>query len=127
MNHVILPRFLPQCKSKFIHSEELELLTRMVNNVESLADCIPLNTMKLIRSMNEVHRNRTASTISYKINTLKPGETFAMFVRRQNCAIMIHAQSAGAGDSNNNIVVATFPGTINHKKVYESSSDLEVN
>ncbi|XP_031621557.1 uncharacterized protein LOC116339677 [Contarinia nasturtii] len=126
LNHVVLPRHLPQLRSSELHSQELELLMRMVQNVESLAESIPANTLKMICSLAEVHRTRTASTISNKINDLKPGETFAMFIRRQNCAIMIHLPFASAGGTND-AIVATFPGKINHNEIYENSSDLEFN
>lgn len=125
MDHIILPRFLPQSKSLDFHPQELELLMRMVHNVESLAKFIPANTLKMARSLATVHRNRTADIVAKEINNLKPGETFAMYIRRQNCAIMIHCQSNAQAYAND-MIVATFPGRLHPNEVYTNPSDLEV-
>lgn len=98
---------------------------RMVNNIEYLAKFIPTNTVKMFHSLAKVHRNRVAEIVAKEINDLKPGETFAMFIRRQNCAIMIHRQSS-APIGSNDMIVSTFPGRVHPDKVYDNPSDLEV-
>lgn len=98
---------------------------QMVYNVKTLADFIPKNTVKMFSSLEIVHRNRMANVVAKEINDLKPGETFAMFIRRQNCAIMIHRQS-DSKSSSNNVIVATFPGRMHPDAVYGNPSDLEV-
>lgn len=98
---------------------------RMVYNVKSLANFIPKNTVKMFDSLEIVHRNRTANVVAKEINDLQPGETFGMFVRLQNCAIMIHRQSDAKSDSNN-MIVATFPGRMHPNVVYKNPSDVEV-
>lgn len=127
MDHIILPRFLPQSRSQDFHPQELELLMRMVHNVESLAPFIPENTLKMVRSLATVHRSRMADIVSKEISNLKPGETFAMFIRRQNCAIMIHHSQSTARAGTNDMIVATFPGRLHPNEVYKNASDLEVN
>ena len=123
--HIVLPRYmLPQRTPDFL-SDELELLTRMAESVEQFADCVPANTLKMIRSLAKVHSNLTANVIMEEINGLQPGETFAMFVRYQNCAIIIHMLPNVPADDNN-IVVATFLGKVHPKEIYENPSDLEV-
>lgn len=125
LNHIILPRYILQERLPDHESEELELLKRMAEEVEKLNDHIPANTLKMIRSLAKVHSNPTpnANTIKEEINGLQPGETFAMFVRRQNCAIIIHMPP----NDSNNVIVATFIGKVHPKEIYEHSSDLEVN
>lgn len=51
-----------------------------------------------------------------------------MFVRRQNCAIMIHMKSVEANEANEfgNVIVATFPGNLHPSEVYKYDSDIEV-
>lgn len=98
---------------------------RMVQNVESLTEFIPAKTLKMARSLATVHRTRMADIVSKEINDLKPGETFAMFIHRQNTAIMIHSRS-NAEASKNDMIVATFPGRVHPNEVYSNPSDLEV-
>lgn len=98
---------------------------RMVENVESLSKSIPINTVNMVRTMATVHRNRMADTVSKEISNLKPGGTFAMFIREQNCAIMIHSRSESKSGSNN-MIVATFPGRLHPDEIYNNPSDLEV-
>lgn len=97
---------------------------RMMQNVENLAEFIPPSTMKMCRSLSEVHRNRTPVTVSRQIKDLKPGDTFSMFIRRQNCGIMIHMHSNSKTKSN--VTVATFPGKLRPVEVYDHASDVEV-
>lgn len=122
MNHVVLPRFLPQQKSSNRYDEDLGLMWSMIAKVDQLAAHVPARTLKMFQSLHRVHRQPTAGTISTEIRALKPGETFAMFVRRQNCAVMIH-MPPGQSDR---VIVSTFPGNLHPKVVYEANSDLEV-
>lgn len=126
LNHIVLPRYIPQYRLPNFPLEELELLKRMAENVEKFADSIPANTLKMIRSLAKVHLELTPKAIMEEINKLQPGETFAMFVRLQNCAIIIHMPSKGSTDSDNNVIVATFIGKVNPNEVYKNPSDLEV-
>lgn len=123
MNHVILPRCLPQNRSNNYHSEELALLSNMVRNVEHLANWLPEKTVKMFRALDRVHKTPSAQSVSTEIRNLKPGDTFAMFVRRQNCALMVHMPPKGDGDR---VVLATFPGNLHPKLIDSAESDIEV-
>lgn len=126
LNQIVLPRHLPQNRSPNFCAEELELLKRMVDNVESLSESVPANTLQMMRTLADVHFKPYPKTIKKNINDLQPGETFAMFVRAQNCALVIHMLSDAPADSEN-IVVATFPGKLHPREVYRGNlSDLEV-
>lgn len=125
LNHIILPRNFPQERSPNFVTEELELLKRMLKNVESLSEDIPMNTLQMMQTLADFHLKTCPKTIKRNINNLQPGETFAMFVRSQNCALMIHMLPEAPADSEN-IVVATFPGKVHPKEVYDNPSDLEV-
>lgn len=126
MNHIVLPRYLPQNRSPNFIAEELELLKRMVENVESLSDDVPINTLQMMRSLADVHLKPYPKTIKKNIGNLQPGGTFAMFVRSQNCALLIHMLPEEAPADSENIIVATFPGKLHPKEVYGNPSDLEV-
>lgn len=128
LNHVILPRYLPQSKSRHFHQTELKLLDEMVENVVNLSQRIPSKTVQLFEKMRKIHHDRSPKNISKEINALQPGDSFAMFVRRQNCVFLIYAPSdvnvvAGKPQS---VIVSTFPGNLHPKEVYNCNSDLEV-
>lgn len=127
MNHVILPRFLPQNKSKNHHQDERALLACMMENIDDLSKWIPRNTVKMFHALDRINRNFQPAVVSKEIRELKCGETFAMFVRRQNCAIMIHIP---LGDINSNqtnrAIVSWFPGNLHPKNVYNADSDIQV-
>lgn len=123
MNHVILPRYLPQHKSKNYHHEELALVFNMTENVRNLAKSLPRNTVSMFDRLARVHQTLTPSVVSTEIRKLQPGETFAMFVRRQNCALMVHKPPDGNGDR---VIVSTFPGLLHPKLIASAGSDIEV-
>ncbi|XP_031637089.1 uncharacterized protein LOC116349684 [Contarinia nasturtii] len=128
LNHVVLPRFLPQNRSEHLCSEELALVSAMVKNVtenELLTQHIPPATIKMLNMLNEVHKNLSPNTVSQQIQSLKPGDTFGMFVRRQNCGIMIHMPVDF--DQSKRVIVATFPGNIHPKHIYSNDSDIKFN
>lgn len=57
------------------------------------------------------------------------GDTFAMYVRRQNCAVMIHvpANEMVSVDETKNVIVSTFPGNLHPREIYRHIGDIEVN
>lgn len=128
LNHIVLPRYLPQSKSRHFHQTELKLLNEMVENVVNLSQKIPPKTVQLFEKMRKIHHERTPSNISKEINALQPGDSFAMFVRRQNCVFLIYAppdENIVAGQPQN-VIVSTFPGNLHPKEVYKCDSDMEV-
>lgn len=133
LQHVILPRFLPQKKSSHLHSTELQLMIEMVLNVVNLSGKIPKQTVELFKSFWKIHKELipNPSTVSAQINALQPGHTFAMFVRRQNCMFVVHAPPTADVKSANTapqeVIVATFPGNLHPDEVYNVDSDIEVN
>lgn len=125
--HVLLPRVLPQ-ENCDLYKTEHDLLNEMVENVKSLSHCLPQKTVKLFQSMQKVHteNTRTPEIIANEINALEPGDTFAMFVRFQFCAIMIHIPSDEKPGNIQNAIVATIPGSLHPNEVYKYDNDIEV-
>lgn len=126
LNHIILPRVLPQDKpERFI---ELKLMTHMIENVEDLANCLPEKTVELFRRLKRVHHECSPIVISEEIKSLRPGDTFAMFVRRQNTVFMIYMLPNE--DINNrsaqNVILSTFPATLHPNQIYATESDIKV-
>lgn len=129
LNHVVLPRFLPQSRSEQLHSEELALMSFMAKNVtnnELLTQYLPPATVKMFNMINEAHTNLSPTIVSQQIRSLQPGDTFGMFVRRQNCGIMIHMPKIFHDDQSKRVIVATFPGNIHRKHIYQNDSDIKV-
>lgn len=127
LKHVILSRHLPQEKTR-ITDVGVELMNRMIENVENWAECLPMKTVELFRRIKRVSLECTKEIISEEIDDLQAGDTFAMYVRRQNCVILIHAlPDADLIDEHTpNIIVATFPGSLHPSEVYAHESDVEV-
>lgn len=132
LRHIILPRFLPQAKSSYFHQTEIQLMQQMAQNVFNLSEKIPMQTVKLFESFLEIHKESipNQNTISTEINVLRPGHSFAMFVRRQNCMFVIHAppnhSENVANTAPQDVIIATFPGNLHPEEVYKHDSDIEV-
>lgn len=129
LNHIILPQFLPATTSPRFHQTELKLFDEMFNTVMDLSHSIPKETVALFKSMHKIHHKLTPANVSREINALQPGDTFAMFVRRQNCAFIVHVPAGDAvvNGKPQNAIVATFPGRLHPNEVYKAESDIEVN
>lgn len=127
LKHVILSRYLPQENKNFMEIG-VELMKQMIENVDNLAEWIPSETVELFERLKRVSLECTKSVVSEEIDTLEPGDTFAMFVRCQNCVIMIHVlPDADLDDEQTpNVIVATYPGHFRSSETYNCDSDLEV-
>lgn len=122
--HAVLPRLLPECKPTY--SQQLKLMNKMVENIESVAQYIPRQTLQLFQKMRKIHSDGTSigcTNIRTEIANLLPGDTFAMFVRYQNCTLMVHLLN---NSDEYNAVVATFPGDLLLSEIYQHESDIEV-
>lgn len=129
LNHVVLPRVLPQEKAQNPEQLELALLSSINDAVKQCKEWLPSSTVHLFESFERVHINRTPETISEEIKVLKAGRTFAFFVRRQNYAFLIHMPRDGNYRKPNQmktVYVATFPGSFHPKEIYDHPSDLQV-
>lgn len=126
LHHVLLPRVLPSEKGN-LYKTEFILMNQMVNNVESLTDFLPSQTVKLFQSIRRIHTERSPTLISNEIRALKPGDTFAMFVRFQHNTIMIHVPPNENAENIQNAIVATIPGALHPNEIYKHESDMEVN
>ncbi|KAJ6643823.1 hypothetical protein Bhyg_08788, partial [Pseudolycoriella hygida] len=122
--HVVLPRVLPEERIAEHENGELgelgELIERLIGAVERCSEILPEATLKTIRCFKRSHMTLTPQNISAEINTLKPGDTFAMFVQRQNTALMIHIPK----EDSTSAIITTFPGNLHLVEVYEHPSDI---
>lgn len=131
LNHVILPRYLRPEKQKY--ANQLKLMDRMVENVVDLAKFIPDKTVDLMKRLKRIHIPSAdvdfETEIRRQIQQLQRGaiDTFAMFVRRQNCTFMVHAlPNANGNNRRPEFVLATFPGDLPSSEIYKHDGDIEV-
>lgn len=107
-------------------------MTRMVINLvtdDLVSKIIPPNTIKTFNGLDELHKTLSPELLSKQISALKPGETIAMLVRRQNCALMIHMplkKDRSLSKQSDRVIVATFPGNLHPKKMCEQGGDIAV-
>lgn len=120
LTHVLLPRKLPENKPSY--SQQLGLMKEMVSSVYRIGNCLPQKTIEMLKNFRDIQEECTEAGIARGINKLCPGDTFTMFVRRQNCAIMIYMPP----NQNENVIVATFPGNLPMSDIYRNESDIEV-
>lgn len=120
LNHVILPRFLPAEKQGY--AKQLKLMNMMINTILR-TDQLPQKTIDLFEQFQRLHIETTTENLSrelrQQISSLQSGETFAMFVRRQNCTLLVQKQR-------NSVILATFRGDMKSCEVYRHDSDIEV-
>lgn len=128
LDHVILPRVLPQRKSCYTH--EQALVDQMIENVDGMSDWLPPKTVEMMKRLKRVNHECTPTVVSELINELRsPGDTFSMFVRWQNTAVIFYLPKDTEvinGDEPDNIIVATFPAGLHPRVIYEHDSDVEV-
>lgn len=126
VNHIVLPHVLPTCRSNDFEDENSALLELMQVSIKSSADLLPTSTVRLFDTLKNIHSNRASEAIHGEINALKPGDIFAMFVHHQNTGIMIYMLPEQNDEENKNVIVSTWD-SVSPKKIYEHSSDLQVN
>lgn len=126
--HVILPRVLPNTWPSSFYRAEESLLSHMVKNIVNSRECMPPKTIEMFQRLERMHLSFTPTNISNEINELKSGDTFAIYVRRQNCMFIVYVPSSeGVSDSKiQNVIVATFPGNLHSSEIYKHDSDIEV-
>lgn len=126
MNHILLPRKLPH-ENYESYDTDLDLMNRMVENVQSLSEHLPAKTVRLLEKLRQIYLNCTPQAVSQAINMLSPGDTFAMFLRSQDCAIMFHVPKDENVNNVQNAIIAIMPGSLEPSKVYECiESDIKV-
>lgn len=129
LDHVLLPRLLPQTKGNNLHDLELDLLLRMVELVEVQDEWIPAPTVKMFQNLYLVQAECQPEMIFEQINDLKPGGTFALFVKGQNCVFVVHMPLTDDNeqpDDLTTVIVATFPGSMDPKDINKNFGDFEV-
>lgn len=126
LNHVVLPRVLPQEKVRYVH--EQALIMQLVENVENVSEWLPDKTVKMMDRLKRVTREYTRTVVSEIINELESGDTFSTFVRRQNCTIIFYVPPTEENTTGEpqNMIVATFMGTLHPKEIFKHESDIEV-
>lgn len=121
LNHVILPRFLPAKKPGF--ADQVKLMNAMIDTILQTQH-IPRKTIDFFRQFKRLH-NATTPNESFsrelrdQLQSLAAGETFAMFVRRQNCTLLVQKLRTG-------MILSTFRGDMKNCDVYGYESDIEV-
>lgn len=131
LNHILLPRFTTIKSIAEWNLQDETLLEWMSQTMASSADWLPSHTIAMFESFKRVHEFRDDDeTICRELNKLRPGETFAMYVRRQNTVFMCYMPADAANGYEINeateVIVATFPGQVNAKDIYAHPLNLEV-
>lgn len=126
LNHVLFPRVLPQRKTRF--NDEQAIVMQFLENVKNAQEWLPMKTVEMMERLKRVTLECTRTVVSDIINELGAGDSFSMFIRRQNCTIMFHIPSNEGSyvEELQNIIVATFMGNLHPNEIFEYESDIEV-
>lgn len=126
LNHVLFPRVLPQEKAKFIH--EQQIVYQLIETMENASEWLPEKSVEMMDRLKRVSRECTKTVTSEIINELEPGDSFSMFIRRQNCTIMFYIPKSAESTTEEplHIIVGTFIGTLHPKEMFKHDSDIEV-
>lgn len=127
LDHVLLPRVLPQKKVRFI--DEQAIVIQFIENVENISEWLPVKTVKMMERLKRATLECTRSVVSEIINELESGDSFSMFIRRQNSTIMFYVPPTeeNSVDEIENVIVATFMGNLHPNEIFKHESDIEVN
>lgn len=126
MNHILLPRKLPQEQYDSCDTD-LALMNQIVEIVQKLDSHLPAKTVKLLKKVRQIYLKCTPTAVSKAIKTLGPGDTFAMFLRSQDCAIMFHVPKDEIIDNVQNVIIATTPRSLDPSAIYDNAgSGIEV-
>lgn len=126
LNHIVLPRVLPNKSIGNHEHQELIILSRLVKSLEINAKWIPPATVRFLESLNRVHVNRNSTVVSEEINALQPGEIFGIFIHLQDTAFLIHMPNDQNHDDTKSVLVSTFPGSVPLAEIYKHDGDFEV-
>ncbi|XP_055325640.1 uncharacterized protein LOC129579505 [Sitodiplosis mosellana] len=125
MDHVLLPRVLPQKTPENLLSTELKIISEMIRIADNWATkWLPQKTAELLQMLQSFHIECTPHIVWESINNLHSGDNFAMFVRTQLCGIMIHVPP---DESSDDVIVATFPGSLDSTEIYSRDSGIQFN
>lgn len=120
LNHIVLPRYLPQKNQDY--TDQLQLVSRMLKNVLA-TKTLPTNTIRLFNQLKRIYVDTKdemlKDALSKEIKSLRSNDTFAMFVRQQNCTLIVHKKAKS-------VILATFHSDVKPSEVYDHDSDLEV-
>lgn len=111
IRHVFLPLRLPGPVSGNIIAEENCLLSLLLQTIRETQRVIPQikKTLTVFETWVDVQGNGNSepSRISNAIKTMQPGQMYALYVRAQNCGLLISIPE-GRSDS---IIWSTFPAS----------------
>lgn len=123
--HVVFPRCLSHNESTHLQLEELQLTAMLYTTIVANKNKFswPPSTIKLLESFMKISPLDDANDVSTEIKNIDAGEMLGMYVRQQNCALILYRPSANDED----YIVATFPTKLDAYQIHQCNSDLQVN
>lgn len=121
--HIIFPRKL--CTKSPPQQNESLLSALMGYTIEPIAkkQSLPQSTIKLVKSLSDLHPLDNETIVSATISGLKPGEMTGLYVNQQNVCLIVYRTAA---DDSNDYIVSTFPGCLSIDQIHDCESDLQV-
>lgn len=123
VDHVFLPKRITGIHPKEIDQQENLLLSfiwdSMIHSHIELRD----STNHLFETMVNIHCHggMEKTRISDHIKSISPGQMIGLFIRQQNCGLLIYRQP-----QNREIIVSTFQASVPNEIICSSPSDVQV-
>lgn len=123
LNHIILPRVLPDKLPEKEHVHESCLTEKFLYTINECAEWIPEKTIKAMKQFKDTHDNRTSGEfISEQIKSLESGDTFSMFIKNQKCVFLVHVPDDEINENETTLVqIATFPSCVLLSEMYKGN------
>lgn len=127
IDHMFLPRKLFEASTKMLHEVENTLLEHFITILETFHEKgdLPDTTIDFFRNLRKIHTDRASlnkQTIARQIDAVKPGQMFGMYVREQNCGILIYAPKNLAAEW----IFSTFHPSLENEVISGNENDIQV-
>lgn len=123
VDHVFLPKKISGTNPAVnIDEQDEKLLSFILDSIENSSVQLPESTAHLFRTMVDVqcHRDWEKTKIAFHIQSLLPGHMFGLYIRKQNCGLLIYAPPNG------DRIVSTFQASVPNEIICSSPSDVQV-
>lgn len=120
-SHLVLPRYLPSCLPFQYERKLVQLVLESIPNSD-----IYEHTAKLFRQYLKLHPLAKPNIISESLGRMQPCEMLGMYVREQNCCLVVYRPPENQSISSDEYIISTFPVLHDKQEIHGCDSDLQV-
>lgn len=130
MDHVFLPqKLLEAVPADELHTTEVALLQWITKIIKNFDENEPLDATKhLFQNMADIYGENDLNylNVAAQLDNLQAGQMFGIFLREQNCGVLIYSPKDITSLVNRRII-STFQSSVENKVISGNSGDIQVN